>query len=177
MNKKSAIIISAIVLLLVAGGYLMGGSNQQKANRVADSDLDQFTDISLMDYEGNEVTLADFRGQPLVINSWATWCPFCLAELPDFGRLQAEFSDEIIVIAINRRQSIEGIKSYTDDVGVTDKLLFLRDGDDSFYRSIGGFAMPETLFIDGDGEIVVHKRGPMELVEMREHVQKIVNTY
>jgi len=43
------------------------------------------------------------------------------------------------------------------------------------YKSIGGFSMPETIFVNSNGEIVVHKRGPMELGEMREYTNKIVN--
>ena len=70
--------------------------------------------------------------------------------------------------------SLEKAKSYTDELGISEDMLFLLDRSDSFYKSIGGFSMPETIFVNGDGEIVVHKRGPMELDEMREHVNKIL---
>ncbi|OGZ41430.1 MAG: hypothetical protein A3C80_03900 [Candidatus Ryanbacteria bacterium RIFCSPHIGHO2_02_FULL_45_43] len=60
-----------------------------------------------------------------------------------------------------------------DDLGVTDKLIFLLDSDDVFYKSIGSFSMPETLFINAKGETVFHKRGPMELPEIRQHIQSI----
>ncbi|MEX2369145.1 MAG: TlpA disulfide reductase family protein [Candidatus Paceibacterota bacterium] len=139
------------------------------------SDFDAFADIVLLDYEGNERTLAEFRGRPLVINSWATWCPFCRAELPDFARLQSEYeSDDVVVIAIDRRESRERAEEYTDGIDVSDRMLFLLDRNDDFYQIIGGFSMPETIFMNSAGEIVVHKRGPMELREMQEHVEKII---
>jgi len=50
----------------------------------------------------------------------------------------------------------------------------VQDPNDSFYKSIGGFAMPETLFIDGEGNIRLHKRGPMTYEEMKVAVEKII---
>lgn len=172
--RKETIITILIVSLLVVGIYLIETTGQ--SNNTDASDFDRVADIELTDYDGNSIRLDEFRGKPLVINSWATWCPFCLAELPDFGRLQTEYRDQIKVIAINRRESPQGVQAYTDDVEVTDKLLFLLDDDDSFYQTIGGFSMPETIFVNASGEIVVHKRGPMELDEMQEHTEKIINS-
>jgi hypothetical protein len=63
---------------------------------------------------------------------------------------------------------------YTDQIDVTDRMLFLLDDSDTFYQTIGGFSMPETIFVNSSGQIVVHKRGPMELDEMQEHVEKII---
>lgn len=176
MSQKAIITVLVLITLSLGGVYLLQSSGGSDADSAASSDFDRFADVTVTDYEGDKVKLEKFRGQPLVINSWATWCAFCLAELPDFGRLQTAYGDEVKVLAINRGENPEGVKSYTDEVGVTDELLFLLDDKDSFYQSIGGFAMPETVFIDASGEIVVHKRGPMELGEMQEHTEKIVNT-
>lgn len=146
---------------------------QQQISR---SDFDQFASASFVDYSGNKVSLEEFRGKPLVINSWAVWCPFCVKELPTFAELQKEFGDKIIVIAIDRQEPLVKAKGFTDKLGITDDMMFLLDSSDSFYKSIGGFSMPETIFVNGAGKIVVHKRGPMELDEMRAHANKIVRT-
>ncbi|MDA2922450.1 TlpA family protein disulfide reductase [Patescibacteria group bacterium AH-259-L07] len=130
-------------------------------------------DFSLEDYNGNIVTLADFSGKLLVINSWAVWCPFCVKELQDFAKLQQEFGNTITIIAIDRAEPLNLQKQYTDDLGVTNILVFLLDPQDSFYRSIGGFSMPETIFVDSDSTIVFHKRGPMSLEEMRQKVKDV----
>jgi thiol-disulfide isomerase/thioredoxin len=165
------------ILTVIAGGILIGFMAFSGFSPESDqaSDFDTFADIALVDYEGNERTLAEFRGQPLVINSWATWCPFCRAELPDFARLQQQYQDkDVVVIAIDRRESRERSMEYTDQIDVTDRMLFLLDDSDTFYQTIGGFSMPETIFVNSSGQIVVHKRGPMELDEMQEHVEKII---
>jgi len=119
------------------------------------------------------VALADFAGKPLVINAWAAWCPFCVKELPDFVLLQKEFPG-VVVIAIDRAESLSTAKSYTDDLGITEDLVFLLDRKDSFYKSLGGFSMPETIFVDKDGVTQSHKRGIMDLDEMRRNVEKIL---
>lgn len=179
-------IIIGIGLAIIAGALFLGisnrGANTQTGpdtntqRQTSRSDFDQFSSASLVDYRGNEVSLEEFKGKPLVINSWAVWCPFCVKELPTFAELQKEFGDKIIVIAIDRQEPLAKAKSFTDGLGITDDMRFLLDASDSFYKSIGGFSMPETIFVNSTGEIVVHKRGPMELDEMRAHANKIINT-
>ena len=133
-------------------------------------------EFSLKDYEGREIRLSDFQGKAVILNAWAVWCPFCGEELKDFAALQQEFGDKIAVIAIDRAEPLETAKKFSDDLGVTDKMIFLLDPSDSFYQSIGGFSMPETIFVDKDGFVRDHKRGPMELEEMRRRTEKILNS-
>ncbi|MBI3955700.1 TlpA family protein disulfide reductase [Candidatus Gottesmanbacteria bacterium] len=135
---------------------------------------DKAPDFALQDYNGKTVKLADFQGRPLVINSWAAWCPFCRKELVDFALIQKEFGDRVVIIAIDRAESLETAKKYSDELGVTNSLVFLLDPSDSFYQSIGGFSMPETIFVDKSGRLVDHKRGPMEIDEMRNRMSKIM---
>ena len=152
------------------------------ANEVSDdgtsttnSELDRLAKLEFTTLDGVAVSLGDHRGKPLVVNSWATWCPFCREELPDFVELQNEFGDEVLVIAIDRSESVAKVEEYLTEFNLTTQLEYWQDDGDNFYEQIGGFTMPETLFINSDGEIVVHKRGFMDLNEMREHTNLIVN--
>jgi len=169
--KKILIIIVAVTVGIVLFGF-NGGDNK---SLTSEGDFDRFAHMTLINYEGSVVSLEDFRGKPLVINSWAVWCPFCRNELASFATLQEEFGEKITVVAIDRQEPIDKAKGFTDELGITNDMLFLLDSSDSFYKSIGGFSMPETIFVNSAGEIVVHKRGPMELREMREHANKILN--
>lgn len=189
-NMKMLLIsIIVIVLIAIAGFVALRGtqdevSDQAGSEAVTDdaaSDavsekLDKAPEFSLEDYDGNTVALSDHSGKVRVVNSWAVWCPFCVDELSDFARLQEEFGDEIVVIAIDRQESLKKARDFTDSLGITDRMTFLLDPDDSFYKSIGGFSMPETIFVDSDGNIRFHKRGPMPLEEMREKVNQIINS-
>lgn len=129
-------------------------------------------DFTLEDLSGAIHTRADYSGTPLVINVWATWCPFCVNELPDFVALQNEYGDQIQVIAINRGESKDRAIEYLRELQIDDDLLYLFDPTDSYYRAIGAFSMPETIFVDADGNIATHTRGPIALEEMRALVEE-----
>lgn len=171
--KTIIIIIILIGISLV--GFLLFQNKKENAptslsNDAQEQRLDKAPNFSLEDYDGNIVALSDFNGKIVVVNSWAVWCPFCKKELAEFARLQKEFKNDIVVVAIDRQESLKIAKGFTDSEGITRDLIFLLDPSDSFYRSIGGFSMPETIFVDKEGSIVIHKRGPMEFEEMKEKI-------
>jgi len=166
-----------IGILIVGGIGWLAISNRnapEESDRQAQSEKAHH--FALQDFNDNTVKLADFTGKPLIINSWAAWCPFCRKELVDFAAAQKEFGDDVLVIAIDRAESRETAKKYTDELGVTNNLIFLLDPTDSFYQSIGGFSMPETIFVDKNGNIVERKRGPMEINEIRQKIQKLLSS-
>lgn len=181
-----ALLIIIVIIIVSIGGWLMISKTGQGQNTTTGNNTviqtqtdssaksDKAPDFHLQDYNGKTVNLSDFAGKPVVINSWAAWCPFCRQELPDFATAQKEFGDKVVIVAVDRAESLGVAKGYTDQQGTTNKLVFLLDPSDSFYQSIGGFSMPETIFIDKNGNIVDHKRGPMDLKEIRERVQKIL---
>lgn len=131
--------------------------------------------LTFKDYNGSDVKLSDFSGTPLVVNSWAAWCPFCKKELVDFALVQKEIGDKAKIIAVNRRESLDVAKSYTDELGVSDDLLFLLDPDDVFYHAIDAFAMPETIFVTRQGRILDRFRGPLSADVLREKINNLLN--
>lgn len=161
-----------VIVLVLAGGALFFNLNRSSPS--APGSQEKVSSLSFTDYEGKEVALSDFAGKPLVVNSWAAWCPFCREELPDFAQAQKEFGDKVVIIAIDRAESLETAKKYSDQLGVTQDLVFLLDPSDSFYKAIGGFSMPETIFLDKEGVVRDHKRGPMDVKEIRQRIQKIL---
>jgi len=173
MNKSISIIGGVILIGILAWLVFSGSSDTQ--NGMVGMTSARVPDFALSNYNGQTVSLNDFAGKPLVINSWAAWCPFCVKELKDFGTVQRELGDKVVFIAVDRAESLETAKNFTDENGVTDELVFLLDPEDSFYQAIGGFSMPETIFVDSAGTIVDHKRGPMEIGEIRERAQRILN--
>jgi len=172
MNKVLAIVIG--ILIVVGFGWLAISSRNTPEESTRQTQSEKATDFALQDYDGKTMRFTDFAGRPLVINSWAAWCPFCRKELGDFAATQKEFGDDMVIIAIDRAESRETAKKYTDELGVTNGLIFLLDPSDSFYQSIGGFSMPETIFVDKNGNIVERKRGPMKINEIRQKIQKLL---
>jgi thiol-disulfide isomerase/thioredoxin len=176
-SKGFGIGISVTVVIMGLGiaWFMLSIRPASDPTTVSSPPYDTLPDFSFVDYNGNTVTNRSIAGTVTIINSWASWCPFCVRELPDFAALQSEFGDTITVIAINRQESSEKAKAYTDSHGLTERMIFLLDPKDTFYTNIGGFAMPETIFVDVNGYIRAHKRGFMTREEMREKTLHILN--
>lgn len=177
MNNKNSILIIVIAVLVIIGGFLLFRYSPQDHSNMQNQSAsgNGIFALQLKNYNNSPVSLADLRGKPLVINSWAAWCPFCRKELADFAAVQKEFGDKVKIIAIDRAESLETAKKYSDELGVTNELTFLLDPGDSFYQAIGGFSMPETIFVNDSGETVFHKRGPMDIEEIRQKIQQLIS--
>ncbi|PIP73576.1 MAG: hypothetical protein COW88_01400 [Candidatus Lloydbacteria bacterium CG22_combo_CG10-13_8_21_14_all_47_15] len=183
-HTSYALWIGVAIFAIIAVIFSVNSSREPVPTSISDkptksdtlNSLGTVPSFALADYNGRTVSLSDFdKAEVFVINSWAVWCPFCKDELADFAALQEEFGERIAVIAIDRQEPLATVKGFTDAIGITDTMTFLIDPTDSFYRSIGGFSMPETIFADANGEIRIHKRGPMRIPEMREKVLSIIN--
>ena len=168
--KKTLLLVAGLVIALLAVWLVRSQSPGANGPRPAGRILD----LSFTDYAGKRVALKDFLGRPLVVNSWAAWCPFCRQELRDFAAVQAEFGDKVVIVAIDRAESLATSKKYSDELGVTDKLILLLDPGNTFYQAMGGFSMPETIFVDAQGATVFHKRGPMDIEEIRQRVVSLI---
>lgn len=155
-----------VVILLGLGVTLFLNSGEESGGA-------RVPNLVLQTHEGEEIEIGQIQGFA-IINSWATWCPFCVREVPDFVELQKEF-ENVSVVLINRGESKAKAESFLKERGVDfENLTFLDDPKDSFYKGIGGFSMPETLFVK-DGEIIFHKRGFMNLSEMRDLTNELID--
>jgi thiol-disulfide isomerase/thioredoxin len=176
MKKQwlTIVIIVGVAIFIGLGWYSLQNIDVDTP-AVVDVDKPLKIDFALTDYDGNAVSLEDYIGKPLIVNSWAAWCPFCLDELPDFVTIEQEFEGQVEVIAINRAESAATAKKFTDELGVRSDLTLLLDADDAFYKFLGGFAMPQTAFVDATGNMVFVKRGFMDLDEIRQHTQNLLS--
>jgi len=177
--SKRYLLITAIVIFLLGGLLLFW--NKKSDSNPSDKEISSpapgqsvLFDLNFTDYDGQQVNFADFTGQPLVINSWAAWCTFCKQELIDFADLQDEFGEQITIIAINRQEPLPVVKEFSSKIDVTGRIILLLDSTDSFYRAIDGFSMPETVFVDTQGNQVYHKRGVMDKDEIRERINSLI---
>lgn len=169
------IILAVVVLVLIAVAFQFGTSESTSESATeADITLIDSDDGGMYtDLDGATVKLADLKHDVLVVNAWASWCPFCARELPDLSQLGEEYKDRgVIVVGINRKESQGTAKAFVEHIGSPKGIMFLLDSEDFFYRSIGGFSMPETVFYNGKGDLIAHKRGFMELEEMRSLVNQ-----
>ena len=110
-------------------------------------------DFTLADAQGQQVSLADFKGRPLILHFWATWCPYCKKLQPGLQALAREFEDEgLVLLGVSFRED-EGVKpqAVLAERGHTFKTLVKGI---EVARTYGVRGTPTTLFIDGAGNIV-----------------------
>ncbi len=129
---------------------------------------------SYTDLLGNIVSIRDFKGKPLIVNSWASWMPFSQSELVLLGDILKAYNGKISVLAINRMEQKGTIQGYLATYAIPSEIQILIDPTDHFYKTIGGYAMPETIFYNKEGEITFHKRGVLTEDELRTHVEALI---
>ncbi len=128
-------------------------------------------DFELSTLEGGRARLSDFRGKPVYLNFWATWCGPCRAEMPDIYRLQQEHM-ELVVISVNRSEPVESAESFLGNIereGGEKGVRFTVDGldpDDTLYRKYRGLGMPVSVFINGRGVVTRIWNGQMRFADM-----------
>ena len=162
MNKQSGIV--ALFVFLVAAFWV--GPSPVAADRppAVSGWMEQFSFIDpprpapqtpFQVGDGREVTLADFRGNVMLVNFWATWCAPCVRELPSLDRLQARLGGEgLLVLAINQdRRAAEVAGPFLKKLGVDQLVVFL-DERMRLGRAFGVAGLPWSFLIDRDGNVV-----------------------
>ncbi|MDL2298817.1 TlpA family protein disulfide reductase [Synergistaceae bacterium OttesenSCG-928-D05] len=115
----------------------------------------QVPNFTLSDMDGKKVSLEDFRGKPVLLNFWASWCPPCRAEMPDFNELNAELekSKEAVLLAINltdgRRETKNKAEKYLASNNLKLNVLLDEKGTAAEIFDIRG--IPTTIVIDAKG--------------------------
>jgi cytochrome c biogenesis protein CcmG/thiol:disulfide interchange protein DsbE len=139
--------VKRITFILIAILVLMLGAC--KTSRPAQIGT-QAPDFTVTDGD-KSVTLSQFRGKPVVLNFWATWCPPCVQEIPSMVRLQKQLGDKVVILAVSTDVDADAYKKFT--AKNMQGMLTVRDGDNRSNALYGTFAFPETYVIDRNGII------------------------
>lgn len=111
--------------------------------------------------DGTEARLEDFKGKPVVLNFWATWCAPCVKELPSLVRLQQARGD-LTVIALNVDTKLEQpIADFLKEVGA-DELEAYADPKKMLWRAFRLNSLPTTFVIDAEGRVVAKRERDAE---------------
>ena len=105
-----------------------------------------------MQDDQSKITLSQFRGQVVVLNFWATWCPPCVEEMPSLVQMQRRFKAQgVTVLAVSVDVDESAYRQFVKDHNVD--LLTVRDPDQKSSALYGTFKFPETYIVDRDGVI------------------------
>lgn len=120
-------------------------------------------DVSFVDLDGHTVRLSDFRGEVVLLNFWATWCPPCVDEMPSLEKLQKALGDKgLRVLAVSVDERIEDVERFREDLQLT--LPILHDPGAQVAHSFATFKFPETYILDRDGVLVSKVIGPRDWI-------------
>lgn len=145
-------------LLLVIGiGWVLDGATKSDEAPVVSGVYDT--------PDGGSIDLVEFRGQPLVINFFATWCGPCRAELPAFAEVSTEFDGQVQFLGLNVDESdVPAALALLEETGVTYPIGLGEDG--TLLEKLGGAVMPVTAFVDEEGRLVLAHNGALERAEL-----------
>ena len=132
--------------------------------------------FTVYDPDGNAVTLESLRGKPVIINFWATWCGYCVMEMPDFQAAYEEFGDQIHFMMINVTDGFQETESvaraFVAGRGFTFTVYY--DLDLSAANAYGVGSMPVTYFIDAEGMAVAYGRGALDAASLRQGIDMLL---
>lgn len=168
-SRNARIAIVAVIFVIIGAVFFYWRYHP----RAGTTSFQPSYELVLKDYTGADVRLSQFKREILVVHSWATWCTYCADEIKNLSTLKTKYGDRIEILAPNRAESVYVAKPFTDALGIGTRITFLLDPDDAYYKSIQGYAMPETLFINDRGEVFFHQRGPMNITEVEQKISEL----
>jgi cytochrome c biogenesis protein CcmG/thiol:disulfide interchange protein DsbE len=117
-------------------------------------------DFVLKDMDGKDVNLADFRGRPVLINFWATWCPPCKAEIPWLIEFAEKYRDErLAVIGISVDDPAEDIRTFAEEYKVNYPMLVGLGQDELRHAYDASAIIPVSWLIKADGTVFAKAAG------------------
>ena len=114
--------------------------------------------------DGKPVTLAAFKGQPLLVNLWATWCGPCVKEMPSLDRLAAKSKGKLRVLVVNqdsKKQATDPVPAWWAKARLANLELY-RDAENNLGFAFGGGMLPTTVLYDAQGKEVWRVAGGMD---------------
>lgn len=161
-------------LLACAPGASTGDTNRACAGDTLDLGDPLPSACTLAPFEGGSATLGEaIGGKPAVLNFWASWCVYCIEEMPDFQEVFVASRGEVAFLGIDllnvQGETEVAARRLAEETGVTYPLAYDRDG--VFYERIcpcrSRPIMPTTILIRADGTFAHMKFGPLDANELR----------
>jgi peroxiredoxin len=163
--------IAGILLLLAVTLAACGSGDSSGPTGVNEGNLASGFTLEALD--GTEVSLSEYRGNVVLINFWATWCPPCRAEIPDIQEAyQARENDGFVVLGVDVEEAREAVAPFVEAMGMTYPVLLDEGGQVlKMYRAIG---LPMSVILDQDGVIRVRHVGVLTGEQLEDYLAQVL---
>ena len=136
------------------------------------SDGSDLSDLTFDLFDGGTGTLADYEGTPLVVNFFASWCPPCVREMPEFQEVFEQLDGQVAFLGLSQDQSPQDALALVEKTGVTYDVGW--DLDLEVYGATGSIAMPTTAFVSPSGELLDTFAGALDTDALTELVEDVL---
>lgn len=130
-------------------------------------------DVTATTLEGDTIRLADLRGQPVVLNFWASWCPPCRAEMPEFERVWQTYAERgVVMLGVNTSDQADKARTFLLEAAVSYPHLVDNNGD--IARLFSATSLPTTVFIDREGRMVSRRVGALNAQTLAQQIEDLL---
>lgn len=169
MKKILGILI--IVSLVITAFYLHFTDKQNIVT--GNSPGDSATDFELQTLDSTKTSLSSYRGKPIILNFWASWCEPCENEMPELEKFHREYREDVVVIGVNitsQEISEQSVRNFINDIDISFPILLDTEGVFRYYQV---FNLPTTYFIDSNGKIVDRYPGELTFEMLEKYKSKL----
>ena len=183
MKNKVKWIILAVFLIGIIGGaaalyYALredySPNNPAAQNEASSEKKYAAPDFTVLDQNGHQVRLSDYKGKPVVLNFWATWCYYCKVEMPDFDKAYEKYPD-VQFVMVNAtdgiQETMDSAKEYIEQEGFHFDVFFDTELEAVNAYYVTGF--PSTFFIDESGNLITRSSGMLDFETLEEGIKMI----
>jgi cytochrome c biogenesis protein CcmG, thiol:disulfide interchange protein DsbE len=165
-------VLSAIIAVCVAGSLItigvVGSASGQAASPVAPVAAPAFSLPLLGDESGRQVALSKYRGQPLIVNFFASWCEPCKTETPLLATFYRTDKGNVALVGLDENDTLGNATSFTRAEGVSYPVGW--DPHFAVASAFGVNALPQTFFLNARHQIVDRIFGPVTLASLHKGI-------
>jgi peroxiredoxin len=174
--KNALLLLGGLTIGLLMGYLIIRGSGSSSSAGSTSRSSAPARGLPIADFEltaltGETVKLSQFRGQPVMINFWGTWCPPCRSEMPLLQSTYELHGSKLVILAVNVNDTQQAAEQFVEEMGLTFPILMDEDGSVRNQFQVRGY--PTTYFVDDEGVLREQFIGELKQNLIDEYLAKI----